>query len=167
MTNDERRPTGLLHSADELRQLIRENPTLPLLVFAGENANTGDYSYMSCSYIKAHKGEFLDCAQRVDDCMCYTNRDEFEEDLANNLADGDYTDEEFDAAKRYLISDLKIAMDSPGRLDDFYMGQILLESSGTMEDLASAIAGVTKEQTAQAARALRLDTIYSLQGVTA
>lgn len=38
MTNDERRPTGLLHSADELRQLIRENPTLPLLVFAGECA---------------------------------------------------------------------------------------------------------------------------------
>ena len=28
MTNDERYPTGLLHSADELRQLIRENPTL-------------------------------------------------------------------------------------------------------------------------------------------
>ena len=80
---------------------------------------------------------------------------------------GDITDEEFDAAKRYLISDLKIAMDSPGRLDDFYMGQILLESSGTMEDLANAIAGVTKEQAAQAARALRLDTIYTLQGVTA
>lgn len=32
MTNDERRPTGLLHSADELRQLIRANPTLPLTV---------------------------------------------------------------------------------------------------------------------------------------
>lgn len=56
MTNEERRPTGLLHSADELRQLIHENPTLPLLVFAGEDANTGDYSYMSCSYIKAYKG---------------------------------------------------------------------------------------------------------------
>lgn len=38
MTNDERHPTGLLHSADELCQLIRENPTLPLLVFAGEEA---------------------------------------------------------------------------------------------------------------------------------
>lgn len=63
MTNDERRPTGLLHSADELRQLIRENPTLPLLVLAGEEANIGDYSYMCCSYIKAYKGEFLDCAQ--------------------------------------------------------------------------------------------------------
>lgn len=59
MTNDERRPTGLLHTADELRQLIRNNPTLPLLVFAGEEANSGDYSYMSCSYIKAYKGESL------------------------------------------------------------------------------------------------------------
>lgn len=97
MTNDERRPTGLLHSADELRQLIRENPTLPLIVFAGEEANIGDYSYMSCSYIKAYKGEYLDCAQTVNDCMCFTDRDEFEEAIADNLADRDCTDEEFDA----------------------------------------------------------------------
>lgn len=67
----------------------------------------------------------------------------------------------------YLVSDLKIAMDSPGRLDDFYMGQILLESSATMQDLSDAIARVTKEEAAQAARALRLDTIYELQGVQA
>lgn len=105
MTNNERRPTGLLHSADELRQLIRENPTLPLLVFAGECANSGDYSYMSCSYINAYKGEYLDCAQRVNDCMCYTDRDEFEEDLANNLADGDYTDEEFDALVKEKVAE--------------------------------------------------------------
>lgn len=97
MTNDERRPTGLLHSADELRQLIRENPTLPLIVFAGEDANSGDYSYMSCSYIKAYKGEYLDCSQTVNDYMCFTDRDEFEEAIADNLADRDCTDEEFDA----------------------------------------------------------------------
>ena len=47
------------------------------------------------------------------------------------------------------------------------MGQILLESSGTMRSLADAIARVTKEEVAQAARELRLDTIYELQGVTA
>lgn len=71
MTNEERRPTGLLHSADELRRLIREYPALPLLVFAGEAANIGDYSYTSCSYINARKGEYLDCAQVVNDCMCF------------------------------------------------------------------------------------------------
>lgn len=96
MTNEERRPTGLLHTADELRQLIRNNPTLPLLVFAGEEANSGDYSYMSCSYIKAYKGEFL---------MCYTGRDEFEEAVADSLADGDYTDEEFDALVKKAIAE--------------------------------------------------------------
>jgi len=34
MTREERKPTGLLHSADELKQLIEENPDLPILVFA-------------------------------------------------------------------------------------------------------------------------------------
>lgn len=88
MTNEERRPTGLLHTADELRQLIRNNPTLPLLVFAGEEANSEDYSYMSCSYIKAYKGEFLDCTQTVNDCMCYTD-EEFDALVKKTVAEYD------------------------------------------------------------------------------
>ena len=79
---------------------------------------------------------------------------------------GDITDDELESARGYLVSDLKIAMDSPGRLDDYYMGQILLEQDGTMEDLASAIARVTKQEAADAIQALRLDTIYALEGVT-
>ena len=47
------------------------------------------------------------------------------------------------------------------------MGQILLEQDGTMQDLASAIARVTKQEAAEAIQALRLDTIYALEGVTA
>ena len=80
---------------------------------------------------------------------------------------GDITDDEVEWARGYLVSDLKSAMDSPGRLDDYYMGQILLEQDGTMEDLASAIARVTKQEAADAIQALRLDTIYALEGVTA
>ena len=79
---------------------------------------------------------------------------------------GDITDNELESARGYLVSDLKIAMDSPGRLDDYYMGQILLEQDGTMADLASAIARVTKQEAAEAIQALRLDTIYALEGVT-
>ena len=47
MNEYEKKSTGLLHATDELRQLILENPELPLLVFAGEDCNSGDYSYMS------------------------------------------------------------------------------------------------------------------------
>lgn len=86
MTNKERKQTSLLHSADKLKQLIVENPDLPILVFAGDDANSGDYPYMSCSYVSAEKGEFLDCYQKIDDCKCYTDRDDFEEDVADLLA---------------------------------------------------------------------------------
>ena len=79
----------------------------------------------------------------------------------------DITEEELEAARGYLVSDLKIAMDSPGRLDDYYMGQILLDQTGTMQDLAEKIAHVTKQEAADAAKTLRLDTIYALKGVTA
>ena len=45
----ERRPTELLVASDNLRKLIIENPGLPLLVFAGADCNSGDYSYTTCS----------------------------------------------------------------------------------------------------------------------
>ena len=86
MTLDECKPTGLLHATDELRQLIIDHPDLPLLIFAGEDANDGgDFFYMSCSYANAYVGEYLDCAQTVNDCRCYTDRDDFEEDLSEIL----------------------------------------------------------------------------------
>ena len=36
MTEQEKKPCGLLHDCHELRKLILENPGLPLLIFAGE-----------------------------------------------------------------------------------------------------------------------------------
>lgn len=109
MNNEERKPTGLLHSADELKQLIVENWDLPILVFAGDNANIGDYYYMSCSYIKAYKGEFLDCAQTINDCMCYTDKDDFEDDVYTVLEGEErydnLSDEEFDSVVKQKIAE--------------------------------------------------------------
>lgn len=97
LTELERRPTDLLHAADELRKLLIENPDLPLLVFAGEDCNTGDYSFMSCGYVHAYVGEYLDCMQEVNDERCYTDRGEFEEDLGDQLCDDfEGSDEEWD-----------------------------------------------------------------------
>ncbi len=109
MTREERKPTGLLHSADELKQLIVENPDLPILVFAGDNANNGDYPYMSCSYVSAEKGEFLDCEQQIDECKCYTDRDDFEEDVFDVLVNDeqcvDLSDEEFNSVVKQKIAE--------------------------------------------------------------
>ena len=104
MINKERKSSGLLHSADELKQLIAENPDLPILVFAGDDANNGDYAYMSCSYVSAEKGEFLDCdcEQQIDERKCYTDREDLKEDIAYIFANeeefSDLLDDEFDYA---------------------------------------------------------------------
>lgn len=87
MTQEERMPTGIVQASAELRQLIIDNPDLPLVVFAGDDANSGDYMYTSCSHVSAYVGEFLDCAQTINDEKCYCERDDFEEDLANSLDD--------------------------------------------------------------------------------
>ncbi len=92
MLERERRPTSLLTATDELRQLILDNPGVPLLVFAGEDCNSGDYRYMSCSSCSARLGEFLDCMQEVDEEHCYTDRDDFSEDLFDYLYDHEYCD---------------------------------------------------------------------------
>lgn len=101
MNAQEKKSTKLLNSTTELRQLILNNPNLPLLVFAGEDCNNGYYSYMSCSCVRAYKGEFLDCQQTVDDEKCYTERDDFSGDLADRLSSeweelGGGTDQEFE-----------------------------------------------------------------------
>ena len=99
MNDYEKRSTDLLIAGDTLRKVLLEYPDLPVLIFAGEDANIGDWSYMSCSYCSAEKGEYLDCQQTVNDEKCYIDRGEFEEDLADCYANDDelsnLSDEEY------------------------------------------------------------------------
>ena len=98
MTNDEKLPLDyLLHSCDELRSLLLDHHDLPLLVFAHEDCNTGDYSYMSCGHVHAEIGEVLNCRQTVNDETLYYDRDDLEEDLREQEEDAfDGNDKEFD-----------------------------------------------------------------------
>jgi len=80
-----------IHAADSLKKLIAENPDLPLVVLVGDEANTGDYSYMFATSVSAEIGEILDCQQEIKDDVCFTDRDEFEEAIADGMSDsGDY-----------------------------------------------------------------------------
>lgn len=96
MENTAKTPTGLLHSTDKLRQLIIENPELPLLVFSKENpelpllvfskekAGAEGYCWRACGEIEAAIGEFMDCFFEDEDevnCFCrvFTSRADLEE----------------------------------------------------------------------------------------
>ena len=87
---------------DELKQLISEYPDYPIVVLCNyEVCNDDSYNWWYAPDLRFSIGEILDCEQDINDERVYTDRDEFEEDLADILGDsGDYdetTDEEFDA----------------------------------------------------------------------
>ncbi len=78
---------------------------------------------------------------------------------------GDITAQEMESARNYLISALRTGNDSPGRLDDYAIGQSIAGLNSSMEDLAEQLRHVTVDQVVEAANTLRLDTVYFLKGV--
>jgi len=80
---------------------------------------------------------------------------------------GEISDEELESARRHLDSLLRMQMDAPGSLDDFYIGQAISGLNGKIQALREALLQVTKDQVVQAANAISLDTVYFLKGVQA
>ena len=80
-------PLNLTTSSEELKCLITENPDLPIVVLAGEDANNGDYTWMYCSYISFGIEEILDCECPYYGEVVCTDRDDFEERLEEWLWD--------------------------------------------------------------------------------
>lgn len=80
------------------------------------------------------------------------------------IAQGGVTSEELENARMHLVSSLRAGMDSPGRLDDYSLGQVLLGRTGTMADLADDLLRVTAKQVSAAAKRVSLDTVYFLEG---
>ena len=80
---------------------------------------------------------------------------------------GQITVDELESARNYLLSSLRTGNDSPGRLDDFAIGQSIGGQTDTMEDVARKLRQVTMDQVVEAANTLSLDTVYFLKGVEA
>lgn len=75
---------------------------------------------------------------------------------------GDITDAEMQAAKEALISSLRATHDSPGAIEGYYSTAVLSEVCMTPEEYIAAVNAVTKEDAAQAAKMLELNTTYFL-----
>lgn len=77
----------LLNDCEELKELMFENPDLPLLFMAGNTGNDGDFMYMSCHSVNASKCELLDYSPNFGDGSIYTSRDQLREDVEFHLLD--------------------------------------------------------------------------------
>ena len=103
------RSYSLTKTSDELKRLILENPDLPIVVLAGEEANSGDHYWMFCSSISYSIEEILDCDYVGYNDEVFTDRDYLEEFIADTLCDDyrDATDEEFENAIKRKLEDLE------------------------------------------------------------
>ena len=80
------RTYSLVKNSDELKKLILENPDLPVVVIAGEEASI-DCRWTYCSDISFTIDEILDCEFYDYDDTIFTDRDRLEEKIEEDLYD--------------------------------------------------------------------------------
>lgn len=81
------------------------------------------------------------------------------------VADGDFTDEEFENAKNYLIDSIRGAYDSQSLLASILLYGTLRGELKTPEEDMAEISNVTRSEVISVAKGISLDTVYLLKGV--
>lgn len=79
------RSYSITKDSDELKKLIEENPELPIVVLAGEDATDGDHSWMYCSCISFSVDEILDCDYLDYGDTVFTDRDRLHNQRAERV----------------------------------------------------------------------------------
>ena len=105
MNDSERHPLPYVRQFDTLRKLIADNPGLPLCFVATDTACGYDYSSTFCDDVDAVIGEVLNCRQEINDEICYTDRDDFEEAVYDSLCDSDESEASIDAEAKRIIAE--------------------------------------------------------------
>ena len=77
---------------------------------------------------------------------------------------GDIEDWEMEGTRRTLIGGHLSTLDDQGRQEEFWLGQAAAGLDTTIEELVDQFENVTREQVAEAAKKLELDTVYFLKG---
>ncbi len=77
---------------------------------------------------------------------------------------GEFTLDELTAAGRTVANSLRSRLDSQSQLEDDQLTRLLFHCDREGEDLIRAVETVTADQVVEAARKLKLDTVYRLTG---
>ncbi len=78
------------------------------------------------------------------------------------LANGEFTDEDLESARRLVLQSFEAVGDSQSALAGWYISQTLLEDQRTPQEVRSELAVVRREDIVRAARKLRLECVYLL-----
>ena len=118
--------------------------------------------YYASSMVEIHKGLML-VASGIEFDKLDAARDEIFAQL-DAVRRGEISDEELDAARAGIASDLRMMMDSLGDLEGFYLSQTLDGTDLDPMELAARVERVSKEDVQKIAQGVECDLIYFLRG---
>ena len=80
------------------------------------------------------------------------------------MCNGEFSDEDIENARKALINSWKGVSDSARSIADWYFNQAYVGTSFSPEDQIEKLMKVTREDIIDAAKSLKLDTVYILSG---
>lgn len=107
-------------------------------------------------------------ALRINSGISEENEEAAKQEIYRQLSvcqDGGFSEEELQTAKRLLLSQLRSDLDSPSRLDEFYLGQAILGRHEGIPELIEAVGRVSAQDVMAAAASVQPDTEFFLRGV--
>lgn len=105
----------------------------------------------------------------VDSGVEFEKKEAAQKEILNQLEAmrrGEFTDEEFSAARLNMVNAFQTTGDSLGSLEGYYFNQIFSGWDKTPEQDIADLLDITREEIIEAARQVSLDTIYFLKGET-
>lgn len=80
------------------------------------------------------------------------------------IAKGDFTDEEMEVARRFLVNSYLSYKDSPYAMKEYYRSQIFSKTQISIDEAVKKIGTINREDVKKALSKVKLNTVYFLKG---
>ena len=90
-------------------------------------------------------------------------KSEIEKQLSN-IAKGDFTDEELNVAKSFIINSYLSYKDSPYAMKEYHRSQCFSSNKDSIDEAVEKVSSLTREDAVQALKNVKLNTVYFLKG---
>lgn len=112
------------------------------------------------NYVRQKNNIFIRCGIEIEN---YDKAVEIIKEQLEAMKNGDFTEEEIQNAKKYMISGIKTVADEQDSELTYYLGQELSGKLTSFEEYMDKINAVTKEEIQEIANNINVNTIYFLK----
>ena len=138
--------------------ILGESATSKLFQNVREKASLA-YTARS-NYIRQKNNIYIRCGIEIEK---YDEALKIIKEQIEDMRKGNFTEEDLNNAKKYMISGIKTVKDEQDSEITYYFGQELSGKLTTFEEYIEHINNVTKEQVMQIANSIKINTIYFLK----